>query len=318
MTATARFVGIDVSKAHLDVAVRPDDLCLQFSNDEAGIAELVSRMPAIKPERVVLEATGGMELDAVAAMLEAGLPVAVVNPRQARRFAEATGHLAKNDKIDAACLAHFAEAIRPPVRPLAEPEVQALDAVMTRRRQLLGMLTMETNRLGSCRDAGVRADLQAHIRWLQERISSSDKDLKERIEASPAWKEKEDLLRSIPGIGPVSSRTLLAALPELGKLNNKQAAALAGLAPYDDDSGTRRGQRHVRGGRSGVRNVLYMAALSAAKHNPHLRAFKQKLQRAGKKAKVVLTAVARKLVVLANAVLRTGQRYDPTLAQTHG
>lgn len=311
--STTRFVGIDVSKAFLDVAVRPDGSSFRLTNDQAGIAELLQRMAALAPDRIVLEATGGLELDATAALLGADLPVAVVNPRQARRFAEATGHLAKNDKIDARCLAHFAEAIRPEVRPLPAPEVQALDALMGRRRQLLGMLTMESNRLGSCRDEAVRLDLEAHVAWLQEHIKNSDKELRSRIEASPAWKEKDDLLRSIPGIGEVSSRTLLGALPELGSLSNKQAAALAGLAPYDDDSGTRRGQRHVRGGRAGVRTVLYMAALTAARCNPHLKAFKQRLELAGKKAKVVLTAVARKLVVLANAVLRSGRPYDPAL-----
>jgi transposase len=310
MTA-ARFVGIDVSKASLDVAVRTDGSSFQLANDQAGIAELVTRLSCLQPERIVLEATGGLELDAVAALLQAGLPVAVVNPRQARDFAKALGYLAKNDRIDARVLAHFAEAIRPEVRPLPEPEVRALDALMTRRRQLLGMLTMENNRLGSCRDDGVRADLQAHIGWLVERLNTSDKELKRRIEASPAWKEKDDLLQSIPGIGPVSSRTLLAALPELGKVTNRQAAALAGLAPYDDDSGSRRGVRHVRGGRSGVRTVLYMAALSAARYNPHLKEFKERLEKTGKKSKVVLTAVARKLVVLANAVLRSGRPYDP-------
>jgi transposase len=315
MTTTPRFVGIDVSKASLDVTARPDGLSFQLANDEAGIAELVTWLRGLEPERIVLEATGGLELDAVAAMLQAGLPVAVVNPRQARDFAKALGYLAKNDRIDARVLAHFAESIRPQVRPLPEPEVQALDALMTRRRQLLGILTMEGNRLGSCRDEAVRADLRAHISWLEERLRTSDKELKGRIEASPAWKEKDDLLRSIPGIGAVSSRTLLGALPELGRLTNKQAAALAGLAPYDDDSGKRRGLRHVRGGRGGVRTVLYMAALSAARFNPQLREFKQRLEKAGKKAKVVLTAVARKLVVLANAVLRSGRRYDPAFAQ---
>lgn len=317
MTTTTRFVGIDVSKACLDVAVRPDGLFFQLGNDQAGITELVNRLQTLQPKRIVLEATGGLELDAVAALLEAGLPVAVVNPRQARRFAEALGYLAKNDKIDARCLAHFADAIRPEVRPLAEPEVQALDAFMTRRRQLLGMLNMESNRLGSCRDDDVRADLLAHIAWLEERLNASDKELKRRIEESPAWKEKDDLLQSITGIGPVSSRTLLGAVPELGKVTNKQAAALAGLAPYDDDSGQRRGVRRIRGGRSEVRSVLYMAALSAARYNPHLREFKERLEKAGKKAKVVLTAVARKLVVLANAVLRSRRPYDPTFALPH-
>jgi transposase len=315
-TTPELFIGIDVSKARLDVAVRPDAAPSAFANDPEGIAQLVAYLSPQKPRLIVLEATGGLELDAVAALAGAGLSVAVVNPRQARRFAEATGRLAKNDRIDAACLAHFAEAIRPQARPLPQPEVQALDALLSRRRQLLGMLTMEGNRLGSCRDAAVRADLEAHIGWLQQRLNSCEKELKRLLRASPVWREKDDLLQSIPGIGPVSSRTLLAGLPELGQVSGKQAAALAGLAPYDDDSGKRRGQRYVRGGRAQVRCVLYMAALAAVRHNGHLRAFKQRLTRAGKKAKVILTAVARKLVVLANAVLRSGRAYDPALCPT--
>jgi transposase len=253
-------------------------------------------------------------LPLTAALAAAGLPVAVVNPRQARDFAKATGRLAKNDKIDAACLAHFAEAIRPRPRPLPEADVRALDALLARRRQLLDMLTMERNRLGTCRDGHVQADLEAHIRWLEGRVRDSDKALKEAVQASPAWREKEGLLRSIPGIGPVASRTLLGAPPELGQVSGGQAAALAGLAPYDDDSGTRKGQRFVQGGRADVRCVLYMAALAAAKHNPALRAFKERLAKAGKKAKVILTAVARKLVVLANAVLRSRRPWDLRLA----
>jgi transposase len=240
--------------------------------------------------------------------------VAVANPRQARDFAKATGRLAKSDRIDAAALAHFAEAIRPQGRALPDEQARSLEALLARRRQLLEMLTMEQNRLGSCADARVAADLREHIGWLSARLGKADKELAAAIRASPAWREKEDLLRSIPGIGPVASRTLLAALPELGRLTGKQAAALAGLAPYDDDGGKYRGARRVRGGRAEVRAVLYMAALSAARFHPGLRAFKERLERAGKKAKVILTAVARKLVVLANAVLRSGRRYDPQLS----
>jgi transposase len=254
----------------------------------------------------VLEATGGYEFPLAAALAAAGLPACVINPRQARDFAKATGRLAKNDRIDAGCLAHFAEAIRPQPRPLPEAEVLALDALLTRRRQLLGMLSMGRNRLGMCRDGKVRADLEAHILWLEGRLNDSDQALKAAVEASPAWREKEDLLRSIPGLGPVASRTLLVALPELGRLGWRQVAALAGLAPFDDDSGTRQGQRYVKGGRADVRCVLYMAALAAVRHNPVLKAFKERLAKAGKKAKVILTAVARKLVVLANAVIRSG------------
>lgn len=316
MNAPARFIGIDVSKARLDVFCRPDNSAWQEANDPTGIAALVARLSPLAPTLVVLEATGGYEIPVVAALAAAGLPVAVINPRQARDFARATGQLAKNDRIDAAVLAHFADAIRPVPRPLPDAEVRSLDALMTRRRQLLEMLVMEQNRLGSCTDADVRADLQAHLAWLSERLIRSEKELKEAVRASPVWREKDDLLQSIKGVGPVVSRTLLAALPELGTVTNKEAAALAGLAPYDDDSGQRRGSRHVRGGRAEVRAVLYMAALSAVRYNPTLRAFHDRLTRRGKKAKVILTAVARKLVVLANAVLRDRRPWSPELAVT--
>lgn len=314
MSAPELFVGIDVSKARLDGCVRPTGQAFQHPNDPDGVAALVARLVPLAPAGVVLEATGGYEVPAASALAAAGLPVAVVNPRQARDFAKATGRLAKNDRIDAAVLAHFGEAIRPRPRPLPDAQARSLDALLARRRQLLDMLTMERNRLGVCADAAVRADLEAHVGWLLERLTGCEKELDAAVKATPAWREKEDLLRSIPGVGPVASRTLLAALPELGTLPNRKAAALAGLAPLDDDSGTRRGARHIRGGRADVRAVLYMAALSAAKHNPPLREFMQRLKLAGKKAKVALVAVARKLVVLANAILRAGQPWSPDLA----
>jgi transposase len=310
MNASPYFIGIDVSKARLDGAGRPS-LTFTQPNDEAGIAAVVALLQPLTVARVVVEATGGWEIPLVAALAAAGISVAVVNPRQVRDFAKATNRLAKNDRIDAAVLAHFAEAIHPEPRPLPEAQTQALDALMSRRRQLLEMRTMERNRLGSCRASAVRADLQAHLAWLDERLHKVERELQDAIEASPVWRAKEDLLRSIPGIGPVACRTLLAALPELGQVTGRQAAALVGVAPYDDDSGQRRGQRHIRGGRAEVRAVLYMAALSAVRHNPALREFRDRLARRGKKAKVILTAVARKLVVLANAVLRSGRPFDP-------
>jgi transposase len=309
------FVGIDVCKADLDVHCRPDVSTFQCPNDEPGIALLLERLTALKPALVVLEATGGYEIPAVAALAAAGLAVAVINPRQARDFAKATGELAKSDRIDAAVLAHFGQAIRPAPRPLPAPEVAALDALLARRRQLLDMLTMETNRLGICRDEAVRKDLQAHVAWLSERVAGSEKALKEAIAASPVWREKEGLLRGVPGLGPVASQTLLAGLPELGAVSGRQAA-LAGLAPYDDDSGPRRGVRHVRGGRAEVRNVLYMAALAAARFNPVFRAFKERLKKAGKRPKVILVAIARKLVVVANAILRDRKPWQPELSAT--
>lgn len=313
MTTSEVFVGLDVSKDRLDVAIRGGG-SLATTNDPTGHAELVARLRPLGVTLAVLEASGGLELPVAAALAAAGIPVAVVNPRQARDFAKATGRLAKNDTIDAAVLAHFAEALRPPVRPLPDAEQQALDALLSRRRQLLDMLTMEGNRLGSCADRRVSTDLKVHIAWLQRRLKRADEDLAQAVRASPVWRAKDDLLRSIPGIGPVASRTLLAALPELGKVTGKQAAALVGLAPLDDDSGKRRGYRRVAGGRANVRVVLYMAALSARQHNPLLRFFADRLRAAGKAAKVVLTAVARKLVVIANAILRSEKPWtDKTL-----
>jgi transposase len=316
MDRPACFIGIDVSKARLDVCCRPQGVTWHQPNDPTGIAALVTRLRELAPALVVLEATGGYAVPAAAALAAAGVPVAVVNPRQARDFAKAVGQLAKNDRLDAAVLAHFAEAVRPEPRPLPAAEVRGLDALLTRRRQLLEMLRMEQNRLGSCAEAAVRADLQTHIAWLEERLRHSEQELQAAVRASPVWRAKDELLRSIKGIGPVASQTLLAALPALGTVTNKQAAALAGLAPYDDDSGSRRGGRHVRGGRACVRSALYLAALSAARYNPALRAFKERLERRGKKAKVILTAVARKLLVLANAVLRDRRPWSPEPAAT--
>jgi transposase len=263
---------------------------------------------------VVLEATGKLEVPAVAALAAAGLAVAVVNPRQVRDFAKATGELAKTDAIDAAVLAHFARAIRPEVRPLPDEAARELDALLDRRRQLVGIRTMERNRLAAGATGRVRRDLESHLRWLDEHIAELDKELDEKIRSSPVWKEKDDLLRGVPGIGPVLSRTLLAGLPELGRLTNKQAAALVGLAPMAADSGRRRGPRRVTGGRGVVRAVLYMAAQSARRHNPVLKAFADRLATAGKKPKVILVAVARKLVVIANSILRSNTPWDPNPA----
>jgi transposase len=314
MSTPEVFVGIDVSKASLDVHCRPDNSAFSCPNDPAGIGSLLARLAALSPALVVLEATGGFEIPAAVALAAHGLPVAVINPRQARDFARATNRLAKSDRIDAEVLAHFAEAVKPQPRPLPAPEVAALEALLSRRRQLLDMQTMERNRLGACRDGAVRADIEAHLAWLAGRLSDSDAALERAVRASAAWREKEDLLRGVPGLGPVTARTLLAGMPELGSVSGRQAAALAGLAPFDDDSGRRRGARHVRGGRAEVRGVLYMAAMAAAKHNPAFRAFKERLAKAGKKAKVILVAIARKLVVLANAMLRDRTPWDPELS----
>lgn len=314
MTSAEVFVGLDVSKDRLDVATRAG-ASFATTNDPAGHADLLAQLQPLGVTLVVLEATGGLELPVAAVLAAAGIPVAVVNPRQARDFAKATGRLAKNDTIDAAVLAHFAEALRPPARPLPDAQQQALDALVSRRRQLLDMLTMERNRLGGCSDRRVQTDLKAHVAWLERRLERAEQDLAAAVQASPVWRAKEDLLRSIPGIGPVASRTLLAALPELGTVTGKQAAALVGLAPLDDDSGKRRGYRRVAGGRADVRTVLYMAALAARQHNPFLKGFAERLKAAGKPAKVVLTAVARKLVVIANAILRSEKPWSEKTLQ---
>src|SRR3954468_18042627 len=317
MDTKPTFVGIDVSKAHLDSVIRPGTkTAARDPNDLAGITALVSRLVALAPTLVVVEATGGLELPLVAALQVAKIPVAAINPRQARDFAKASGKLAKTDRIDAEVLAHFAEAIRPEARPLPSAEVQALDALLSRRQQLLGMRVMESNRLGACSDPTVRAGLERHLTWLEAEAAEADRLLAEAVQASPAWKERDELLRSIPGLGPVTSLTLLAGLPELGALDGGKLSALVGLAPFADDSGTRRGGRHVRGGRAVVRRVLSLAALSAVRHNPALKAFRDRLAARGKKAKVILTAVARKLLVIANAVIRTGRPWQPELAMT--
>jgi transposase len=313
LTATSdrsQYVGIDVSKTTLDVAIG-DEKPFQLSNSREGLDQLLSRLRSQAVALIVLEATGGLEALCAAALAAAGLPVAVINPRQARDFAKATGRLAKTDAIDATVLVAFGRAVRPEPRPLPDEATRELDALLDRRRQLVGMHTMEQNRFSGTVPSRVRRDLEAHLQWLDRHIAEVDRELEERIRSSPIWREKEDLLRSIKGIGPVVSRTLLAAVPELGRLDRRQIAALVGLAPMADDSGQHRGVRRIQGGRSSVRSVLYMAALTARRYNPALRAFAERLEAAGKRPKVILTAVARKLLVIANAILRSGRRWDP-------
>jgi len=310
------FVGIDVSKARLDVHALPAGTAFAVANDPAGVADLLARLAALAPAAVVLEATGGLEAPAVAALAGAGLPVSAVNPRQARDFAKAFGRLAKTDAVDAAALALFAEKVRPRPRPLPDETAEAFTALLVRRRQLVEMRAAEQNRLGAARTAAVRRNVRAHIDWLTGQLDRLEGELAAAVQASPAWRAKEDLLRGVPGVGPTVARTLLAELPELGTLSGKQVAALAGLAPFARDSGTRRGQRSVGGGRAGVRSALYMAALSAARYNPPLRAFRDRLRAAGKAAKVVLVAVARKLLVILNAMLRDHRPWSPGLVKT--
>jgi transposase len=294
------FVGIDVSKAQLDVALRPTNDCWQVNNEESGIADLVERLRTVQPTLIVLEATGGLEVPVTGALAEAGLPVVVVNPRHARDFAKATGRLAKTDTLDARGLAHFAEATP---RPLPEAQAQALSALLTRRRQLVQMLTAERRRLQSAPQQ-IRADIQAHITWLTRRLARTDADVAAAIHASPLWRTQDEILQSTPGVGPILSRTLVAEVPELGVLNRQEIAALIGVAPLNRDSGTVRGKRAVWGGRAHVRAVLYMSTLAAVRHNPVLKAFYERLRAVGKAPKVALTACMRKLLTILNAMLK--------------
>jgi transposase len=311
------FIGIDVAKAQLEFACRPSGETGTVANDDEGIRTLVDRGQALSPTLIVLEATGGYETAVVAALAAAGLPVVVANPRQVRDFAKAMGQLAKTDALDAQVLALFAERVQPAPRPLPDDALQALDALLTRRRQLVEMLTAERNRLFVARPP-VRRDLQQHIRFLERRLREADDDLHTAVKASPTWRVKDDLLQSVPGVGRVVSLTLLAELPELGRLSHKEIAALVGVAPLNRDSGTLRGKRLVYGGRAPVRAVLYMAALVASKCNPVIRAFYQRLRAAGKPAKVALTACMRKLLIILNAIARSGAPWQPerTLART--
>ena len=315
MSTIPVFVGIDVAKEHLDVALRPTADRWGAANDEPGIARVVARLQAVRPALVVLEATRGLELPVTGALAAAGLPVVVVNPRQVRDFAKATGRLAKTDALDAAILAQFAEAVRPALRPLPDTATHALQALLARRRQLLEMRTAEQNRLASA-PPPVRTRIRAHLTWLDRELAHTDEDLARAIRESPLWRAKDDLLQSTPGVGPVLARTLLASLPELGTLNRKQIAALVGVAPLNRDSGTLRGRRSVWGGRAHVRTALYMSALAATRSNPVIRAFYQRLCAAGKAKKVALTACMHKLLTILNAMVKTRTPWQRNFAQT--
>jgi transposase len=304
MSSSPVTIGIDVAKARLDIAARPSGAAWQVPNTEEGIASLLERLQPLAPSLIVLEASGGWELATVAALAGAKLPVAVVNPRQVHDFAKAVGQLAKTDRLDAGVLARFAEAVRPEPRALPDADAQALAALLARRRQLIAMRTAERQRLGTAL-AAIRPRIQAHLAWLDQELADLDDDLGNRLRASPLWREREDLLRSVPGVGPVVAVTLVAELPELGQLDRKQIAALVGLAPLARDSGTLRGKRLVWGGRGRVRAALYMAALVATRHNPVIRAFYARLLKAGKAKKVALTACMHKLLLILNAVART-------------
>jgi transposase len=306
-------VGIDVAKAELVVATRPTAERWTVENDERGVRTLVERLRRDGATLIVLEATGGYELLCVAALAAASLPVVVVNPRQVRDFARATGQLAKTDRIDADILALFAERVRPEVRALPDADAQELDALLARRRQLLDMLQAERNRLGQVFGRGktpVKKSLKAHIAYLERELRMTDSDLGDMVRDSPAWRERDDLLQSVPGVGPVLSLTLLADLPELGQLSRREIAKLVGVAPLSRDSGTLRGRRFVQGGRASVRAVLYMAALVATKRNAVIRNFYARLLAAGKPKKLALVACMRKLLTILNTMVRTGERWS--------
>jgi transposase len=309
------FVGVDVSKDRLDVATHPEPGSWSVSNDEAGIEDLVQRLLPLRPERVVLEATGGYEMQALSALGAAGLPAVAVNPRQTRNFAKAAGLLAKTDRIDAIALARFAEALKPEIRPIPDAAAQKLSALIARRRQLVGMLAAEKNRRQIAAKT-VLKQINQHVTWLEKSLRRLDDDLQDAIRNSPLWREKDDLLQDVKGIGPKTSAVLIAALPELGHLNRHQIAKLVGVAPMNRDSGRFRGERHIQGGRAMVRTALYMATMSARRYNPVIAAFYQRLRAAGKTYKMAMTACMRKLLVRLNAMLRDGVPWRKESPQT--
>lgn len=302
-------VGIDVSKTRLDVAVLPSGEAWSCGNDEAGIKDLVDRVRVFRAGLVVLEATGGYELGVTMALAEQEIPLVVANPRQVRDFARATGRLAKTDSLDAHMLALFGQRVAPEPRPLADEAAQELRALLTRRRQLVDMLSAERHRLDLAKKL-VRKSLKAHIAYLERELRISNTELTGLIRESPIWREKDDLLQSVPGIGQITSQTLVAELPELGHLGRREIAALVGVAPLNRDSGRHRGVRHTWGGRSSVRKVLFMAALTAVRWNPAIRSFYQRLAAAGKPKKVALVACMRKLLTILNTMVRSNQPWN--------
>lgn len=298
------FVGIDVAKDRLDVHLRPGGEAFAVARDGEGLTALVERLGGFGPSLVVLEATGGFEIAVAAALAGAHLPLAVVNPRQIRDFARATGRLAKTDRLDAEAIALFAERIRPEPRPVADAQARALAELVARRRQVVEMIVAEGNRRRQAHAGRLRKRLDAHLAWLQKELSQIESDLDHAVRGSPAWRANEDLLTSVPGIGNATARTLIAEVPELGTLDRRKIAALVGLAPLNRDSGTLRGRRTIWGGRASVRASLYMAALVATRHNPVIAAFYRRLVAAGKPKKLALTACMRKLLVILNALIR--------------
>ncbi|MCC6940997.1 MAG: transposase [Novosphingobium sp.] len=307
------FVGIDVSKSTLDVHIAPPGESLQVGNDDAGIEQICARLRQMPPTLIVMEATGGMETRLAGELAARGLCMAVVNPRQVRDFAKATGQLAKTDRIDAAVLAAFARAIRPAVRPVKDELTRELDALVTRRRQLVQMRVQEALRLHAASKVQVKS-LKGHIAWLDKQIGSIETDLGERLRGSDLWRIKDDLLCSIPGVGQVTSRTMLGRCPELGGLNRRQIAKLVGIAPLNNDSGTHRGKRHIWGGRADVRSALYMATITAIRCNNTIKAFASRLKAAGKAPKVVIVACMRKLLTIMNTMIKNQTPWNSNIA----
>ena len=305
------FVGVDVSKGALDVCIEPLGQSLHVGNDDAGVAQLCKRFKEVSPALIVMEATGGLETRLASELAACGLPVAVVNPRQVRDFAKTCGQLAKTDRVDAAVLCAFAKGIRPPVRTLKDGPTRELNGLVTRRHQLVGMRVQESLRLNSAPSGALQKNVKKHITWLSKQIAQIDDDLSTRLRQSDAWRIKDDLLQGIPGVGAVTTSTLLAKCPELGQLNRHEIAKLAGVAPLANDSGKHHGKRHVWGGRADVRTTLYMAALSAKRFNPAIKEFADRLQRAGKPAKVVTVACMRKLLTVMNAMLKNNSPWRP-------
>ncbi|HEV8458736.1 MAG TPA: IS110 family transposase [Methylomirabilota bacterium] len=305
------FVGLDVAKDRLDVHLRPSGASFAVAYDETGIADLVARLTALRPELVVLEATGGYEVAVAAALAHAAVPVAVVNPRQIRDFARATGQLAKTDALDAQVMARFAETVQPVARALPNEQAQRLGELVARRRQLVDMLTAELNRRRQARDRRLEQRIAAHVTWLSRAIAELDDEIKRLIRASPIWREAENLLTSVPGIGDVTAHALIADLPELGRLDRRKIAALVGIAPLNRDSGAWRGRRTIGGGRAMVRRALYMATVVAIRYNPAIAAFYRRLTAAGRPKKVALIAAMRKLVTVLNAILRDQRPWQP-------
>lgn len=310
---SALYVGIDVSKKMLDVDSYPQSHQMQFPNDEAGCQGLCAKLVEMAPQGIIVEATGGLETALVGVLAMAGLAVAVINPKQGRDFAKAIGVLAKTDTVDARVLARFGEAVKPPCRPIKDVELRQLEEVLTRRRQLVDMVTAEQNRKQQA-SARMSKEIDEHLQWLKRRIQSADTDLGNAIKASPIWQAKANLLDSIPGVGKVTICTLVAELPELGTLDRREISALVGVCPYSRDSGSHRGKRKIWGGRAGVRSVLYMATLVAIRFNPRLREVYQRLLAAGKLKKVAIVACMHKMLIIMNAMLRNNTAWSATVA----